>query len=189
MSQENDFAAELAPMRRDMLRFARLQLRDDAAAEDAVQEAMIAAVEKRASFGGRASLRTWVFAILRNKIIDMLRARNSGIQFVEHDPSTDAHFDADDHWTEEAWPAAWGDPQQSLEAQQFWSVFEACLERLQEASARAFMLREMMGFETPEICSTLNISASNCGVLLHRARIALRACLEHQWFLNPAEAK
>ena len=189
MSSPNDFAAELAPLRRDMLRFARLQLRDDAAAEDAVQEAFIAAVEKRASFGGRASLRTWVFAILRNKIIDMLRARNSGIQFVAHDAATDAHFEEGGHWTEEAWPAAWGDPEQSLEAQQFWAVFETCLERLQEAAARAFMLREMMGFETPEICSTLNISTSHCGVLLHRARIALRACLEHQWFLNPAEAK
>lgn len=185
----DQLAAELAPLRRDMLRFARLQLREDAAAEDAVQEAFIAAIEKRASYAGRASLRTWVFAILRNKIIDMLRARNSGIRFVEADASTDAHFDADDHWTEESWPAAWGDPEQSLEAQQFWSVFEACLERLHEAAARAFMLREMMGFETPEICTTLQISASNCGVLLHRARIALRACLEQQWFLHAAEAK
>lgn len=189
MPPENDLAAALAPLRRDMLRFARLQLRDDAAAEDAVQEAMITALEKHSSFGGRASLRTWVFAILRNKIIDMLRARSRGIQFEVSDASIDAHFDTDNHWAEEAWPAAWGDPEQSLEAQQFWTVFEACLDRLQEASARAFMLREMMGFETSEICATLNISSSNCGVLLYRARIALRACLEHQWFLQPAEAK
>lgn len=189
MSNANDFAAELAPLRRDMLRFARMQLRDDAAAEDAVQEAFIAAVEKRESFGGRASLRTWVFAILRNKIIDALRARNSGIQFVAQDAATDAHFEDNGHWTEESWPAEWGDPEQSLEAQQFWTVFEACLYRLQEAAARAFMLREMMGFETAEICTTLKITASNCGVLLHRARIALRACLEHQWFLGEAEAK
>lgn len=189
MSSEKQFAEELAPLRRDMLRFARLQLRDDAAAEDAVQEAFISAIEKRASYGGRASLRTWVFAILRNKIIDMLRARNSGIRFVEADASTAAHFETDGHWTEEAWPAAWGNPEQSLEAQQFWAVFEACLDRLQEAAARAFMLREMMGFETAEICATLQISASNCGVLLHRARIALRACLEHSWFLRAPEAK
>jgi RNA polymerase sigma-70 factor (ECF subfamily) len=60
---------------------------------------------------------------------------------------------------------------------------------LQEAAARAFMLREVMGFETEEICTTLKITTNNCGVLLHRARIALRACLEHQWFLDGAEAK
>lgn len=189
MPSENDFAAELAPLRRDMLRFARLQLRDDAAAEDAVQEAFIAAVEKRESFAGRASLRTWVFAILRNKVIDTLRARNSGIQFAERDAATDAHFEEDGHWTEEAWPSEWGNPEESLEAQQFWAVFEACLYRLQEAAARAFMLREVMGFETEEICATLKITTSNCGVLLHRARIALRACLEHQWFLDGAEAQ
>lgn len=189
MPSAHEFAAELAPLRRDMLRFARLQLCDHAAAEDAVQDAFIAAVEKRESFGGRASLRTWVFAILRNKVIDTLRARNSGIQFAERDAGTDAYFEEDGHWTEEAWPSEWGDPEGSLEAQQFWAVFEACLYRLQEAAARAFMLREIMGFETEEICATLKITTNNCGVLLHRARIALRACLEHQWFLDGAEAK
>ena len=114
MTTSDQFAAELAPLRRDMLRFARLQLRDDAAAEDAVQEAFIAAVEKRASFGGRASIRTWVFAILRNKIIDALRARNSGIQFAEKDAATDAHFEEDGHWTEESWPADWAIPSNRL---------------------------------------------------------------------------
>lgn len=188
MSDADLFAAEIHALRRDMLRFATLHLRDAGAAEDAVQEAIIAAVEKRASFGGRASLRTWVFAILRNKIIDSVRHSNSGIQFVETDASTDAHFEADGHWTEASWPAAWGNPEDSLEARQFWAVFEACLERLQEAAARAFMLREMMGFETAEICNTLSITPSNCGVLLHRARIALRACLEHRWFVT-SEAK
>lgn len=188
MSNADQFAAEIHALRRDMLRFATLHLRDAAAAEDAVQEAIIAAVEKRAGFGGRASLRTWVFAILRNKIIDSVRRSTSGIQFIESDAATDAHFEADGHWTEESWPAAWGDPESSLEARQFWAVFEACLERLQEAAARAFMLREMMGFDTDEICRTLAITQSNCGVLLHRARLALRACLEHRWFAT-SEAK
>ncbi len=182
MTFEHSYVAELESFRRDMLRFARLQLRNDAAAEDAVQETFIAALEKKDSFSGRASLRTWVFTILRNRIIDMLRAQNSGIQFVATDASTDAHFDESGHWTEESWPADWGDPEQSLETQQFWTIFETCLYRLQEAAARTFMLREMMGFETEEICKTLKISNSNCAVLLHRARISLRACLEQQWF-------
>ena len=183
----NDSAID--EIRREMIKFAQSQLRDATMAEDVVQEALVAALANAKEFAGRSALKTWVFAILRNKIIDMLRARNSGIRFVETDASTDAHFDADGHWAEESWPAAWGDPEQSLEAQQFWAVFEACLERLQESAARAFMLREMMGFETAEICATLQISTSNCGVLLHRARIALRACLEHTWFLNATQAK
>lgn len=112
----------------------------------------------------------------------MIRARNSGIQFVEIDRQTDEFFDETGHWTEESWPADWGDPEQSLEQQQFWAVFDACLYRLSEASARAFMLREMMGFETTEICKILSITKSNCGVLLHRARLGLRACIENKWF-------
>lgn len=184
MASGNDFVQALEALRRDMLRFARLQLRDDGLAEDAVQEAFIAAYEKRESFGGRASLKSWVFSILRNKIIDMIRARNSGIQFVELDRQTDEFFDETGHWTEESWPADWGDPEQSLEQQQFWAVFDACLYRLNEASARAFMLREMMGFEIAEICKTLSITKTNCGVLLHRARLALRACIENKWFIS-----
>src|SRR5262245_5940135 len=140
MENNTQYEQELEPLRRDMLRFARLQLRDDAAAEDAVQEALLSALAKRDSFSGQASLKTWVFAILRNRIIDMLRAKKSGIQFVETDSATDAHFDEGGHWTEESWPAEWGDPAQSLEAQQFWTVFEACINRLQEAAARTFML-------------------------------------------------
>ncbi|HTH95131.1 MAG TPA: sigma-70 family RNA polymerase sigma factor [Rhodocyclaceae bacterium] len=185
MTTGEAFAQALESLRRDMLRFARLQLRNDSIAEDAVQEAFIAAYEKRDSFGGRSSLKTWVFTILRNKIIDMIRAHNSGIQFVEVD-HTDAFFDDTGHWTEESWPAEWGNPEQSLEQQQFWAVFDACLYRLNEAPARAFMLREMMGFDMAEICKTLGITKTNCGVLLYRARLALRACLENTWFAIPA---
>lgn len=183
MASGEEFAQLLESLRRDMLRFARLQLRDDSIAEDAVQEAFIAAYEKRDSFAGRSSLKTWVFTILRNKIIDMIRARTSGVQFVETD-HTDAFFDETGHWTEESWPAEWGNPEQSLEQQQFWAVFDACLYRLNEAHARAFMLREMMGFDMAEICKTLDITKTNCGVLLYRARLALRACLENTWFVD-----
>lgn len=188
MTTTHPLAEQYGSLYRDMLRFARLQLRDEAAAEDAVQEAFASAYEKHDSFAGKSSLRTWVFSILRNKIIDALRARR-GIEIPAADMTTDAFFDDEEHWTEEAWPSEWGDPEQSLEAQQFWTVFEACLYRLQEAAARAFMLREMMGFETDEICATLKITTSNCGVLLHRARLALRACLEHKWFLQPSGAQ
>lgn len=174
--------ADLTQLRRDMLRFARMQLRDDALAEDAVQEAMIAAHEKQHSFDGRSSYRTWVFVILRNKIIDLLRKQRHDISLDSHDASVDAMFDEQDHWREESTPADWGAPDAALESSQFWTVFEACLYRLQEAAARAFMLREMMGYETAEICSTLNIKPNHCGVLLHRARLSLRACLEYQWF-------
>ena len=79
-------------------------------------------------------------------------------------------------------PARWADPEASFEQQQFWQVFEACLDHLPAKTARVFMMREILGLETDEICKEAGISTSNCWVVLHRARLALRACLEQRWF-------
>lgn len=183
-------AAFLEPIRRDMTRFADLQLRDRAAAEDAVQEALAEALAGASRFAGRAALKTWVYAILRNKIIDHIRSRTrtvnaSSLSDDAADDSAadfDTLFDQRGHWTSEDAPRTWADPEASLEQQQFWTVFEACLNRLPDNTARVFMMREHLGFDTEEICSELGISANNCWVILHRARSQLRICLEKTWF-------
>ncbi len=174
----------IAGLRRDMVRFAELQLRDRAAAEDAVQETLAAALQQRDRFQSRSSLRTWVLSILKNKIVDAirLRCRQVDVHGDGDDADADAWFDEQGHWSEDTRPAAWGNPEESLQSRQFWEVFEACLHRLPEAPARAFLMREVMGFDTEEICTTLAITANNCFVLLHRARLALRACLGERWF-------
>lgn len=183
----NDDAA-LAELRRDMLRFARLQLRDADLAEDAVQEAMAAACAQQARFDGRAELRTWVFAILRNKLVDQLRRRGRSENFSTvlapdfDDAAVDALFRANGHWRPEARPAAWTDPEAAATQSAFWRIFEACLEHLPENLARIFTMREVLGLETAEICAELAISTGNCHVMLHRARLGLRACLEKNWF-------
>lgn len=175
-------------LRRDMLRFARLQLRDDQQAEDAVQEALAAALAGCERFASGASLKTWVLSILKNKILDIfrLRARRREQAFDEgvepHQPDIQGHFDETGHWAQEAKPADWSDPERALASRQFWVVFEACLTRLPEVPARAFMMRELMGLETPDICGELGITANHCGVLMHRARLGLRACLAERWF-------
>ena len=79
-------------------------------------------------------------------------------------------------------PNDWRDPEDSLEQQQFWRVFEACLTYLPENTARVFMMREVLELDTNEICAELGISQSNCHVILHRARNALRLCLDKGWF-------
>ena len=174
----------LTGLRRDMLRFAEMQLRDRAQAEDAVQEALAAALQGRETFASRASLRTWVLAILKNKIVDALRrrVRERVAVDVENDADLDAYFDRREHWSEETRPSAWDGPEQATENKRFWEVFEACLYRLPEATARIFTMREVLGFDTEEICATLAITANNCWVQLHRARLALRACLGANWF-------
>ena len=178
-------------VRRDMVKFAQLQLRDAALAEDAVQEALLAALAGEQRFAGRSALKTWVFGILRNKIIDLIRqhSRSTNISALSSDEMAmdeayDALFQANAHWAPATRPRAWGDPEESLRERQFWDVFEICLNHLPENTARVFMMREFLEFETAEVCSELRISLSNCHVILHRARNGLRRCLENGWFAS-----
>lgn len=184
---ESHLPEVLAGIRNDLLRFARLQLRDDAAAEDAVQETLVAAIEAAGKFAGQSQAKTWVFAILKNKIIDSMRRRarepNIGSYDEEFPASAfDSLFNERLHWNAAERPSDWGDPAQTFEDAQFWQVFDACLDRLPPNTGRVFMMREFLGFDTSEICKELSISPSNCWVVLHRARMALRLCLESQWF-------
>ncbi|XZG70988.1 RNA polymerase factor sigma-70 [Chitinibacteraceae bacterium HSL-7] len=176
-------------LRQQMIKFAHLQLGDAAAAEDAVQEAIIGALKNAASFAGRAAFKSWVFAILKNKIADQLRQRSRtvNISSLASDADDDADlselFDATGHWHKDERPKAWADPDASLEQQQFWQVFDTCLEKLPPKQARVFMMREFIEMESAEICDALALSTSNLFVLLHRARLRLRECLENNWFV------
>ena len=188
-SMELDRQAELNALRPDLLRFARLQLRDAGAAEDAVQETLLAALTGSHRFESRSSYKTWLISILRNKVIDIIRgqSREVAASSLAGDEAgdgrlTESLFDQRGHWQAAAQPGRWADPDASFEQRQFWSVFEACLDHLPEKTARVFMMREFLGFETDEICKEAGISSSNCWVVLHRARLGLRTCLETRWF-------
>lgn len=185
---------DLSKLRHDLLRFARLQLRDDASAEDVVQEAMLGALTGVAQFSGRSAMKTWVFGILRNKIVDVIRQRSRSVNLsalCAEEDDMDHHFatlfQANAHWHPENRPSDWGNPESAFRQQQFWAIFEACLDHLPANTARVFMMREFLEFDTTEICDTLQISTSNCHVILHRARNGLRQCLSKSWF-TPGEA-
>ena len=119
---------------------------------------MAAALSGQGRFAGGAALKTWVFAILKNKIVDHLRQRQRFIdvaslaQETDDEADFDVLFDRKGFWNPEDHPNAWGDPETVFAQQQFWVVFEACLTRLPENTARVFMMREFLGLETPEIC-------------------------------------
>ncbi len=178
----------LPQLRSQMLKLALLQLNDPEAAEDAVQEAFVGALRNRASFARGAAFRTWVFAILRNKIADALRARYRRREREIAAP-VDGDAEADDdrfnpagEWRPSHRPSRWSDPAGMTEDAQFWRVFEACLGRLSGRTARVFMMREYIGLEIAEICAALEMTASSVSVTLFRARAGLRDCLESQWF-------
>ena len=180
--------AEIESHRPYLMRYALAQLRDGQLAEEAVQEALVAALESLKSFDGRSALRTWLTSILRFKVIDLQRRIMAERVHQPLDEESeggeeawmDDLFDASGHWRES--PQAWSNPEAALEQRRFWEVFERCLDRLPAAGSRVFFRREIAGEDTEAICKAEGISTSNCWVILHRSRVALRACLEKNWF-------
>jgi RNA polymerase sigma-70 factor (ECF subfamily) len=172
--------------REPLYRYALIHLRDRELAEDLVQETLLSAIESADGFRGDSSPRTWLISILKHKIIDHLRkAARNPIDHVATDEAHDADggefFNAKGGWGDEK-PRAWSNPDQAFEHAQFWDVFQACSDMLPLQTAQVFLLREVMGFSIADICKDLDISTSNCSVILHRARLRLRDCLERKWF-------
>lgn len=168
-----------------LYRYAFFRLRDMDMAEDLVQETLLAAYQARAGFAGRSAERTWLIGILKNKLIDTLRkhAREVSVDaFADGPDAIDALFRDDrfQHWRTP--PAAWENPNDALEQKQFWVVFQDCIETLPPRQARAFLLCEIDGLDGKEACKVLEVEPSNVWVMLHRARMRLRQCLEKNWF-------
>ncbi|SDY43391.1 RNA polymerase factor sigma-70 [Acinetobacter kyonggiensis] len=182
--------AFLTDLRQQMLKFAILQLSSFQQAEDVVQEALVSALQHTDSFSGRSAFKTWVFAILKNKIVDLIRKKSRMVSMSElfHDDeselSIDALFDSSGHWHKYEAPQAWQNPEDMMEQQDFWIIFDACLNHLPAKYAQVFMLREMIELSSDEICQKLELSVSHLNVLMYRSRVKLRECLENKWLLK-----
>jgi RNA polymerase sigma-70 factor (ECF subfamily) len=183
-------AAEIESHRGYLLRIAQLQLRDRESAEDAVQETLLAALAAQDGFSGRSSLKTWLTGILKHKVVDAIRRRQreprATASFEEELDldDFDALFRSNGAW--DAPPADWGDPVAALDRREFFDVVDFCLDKLPPNTGRVFMMREVMELETEEICKELAITANNLWVILYRARVSLRQCLEQNWFAGTA---
>lgn len=168
-----------------LVRFAAARLRQKEVVEDVVQEVFLSALKGADGFAGRSSVRTWLTGNLRNKIADHHRksAREVSIDALAEAAGVDgidALFRENGHYVH--MPQSWRNPEESLTDQRFCGVLEAGLGRLSANAGRAFLLRELMGFSVAEICKEMQVSTTNCHVLLHRARLRLRAYLEARWF-------
>jgi len=182
---DSDFASRCNAHRGYLLRVAVLQLRDNDLAEDVVQDTLVAALQGARGFSGRSSIKTWLTGILKHKIVDAIRrkAREPAFAALEDEvqlDDMDALFDESGHWDNP--PAEWGDPEAALSRVQFMDMLQFCLEKLPPNTARVFMMREVMELESGEICKELSITTTNLWVILYRARMALRQCLEQNWF-------
>lgn len=160
VSQSARLRADNIGQHRDkMMRFAMHRLRNPAQAEDAVQEALVAAIEGLDGYGSGSSTLTWLTGILKHKIVDCVR-KSARDRWEELDPDSMA--------------ASSGNPEQALSQSGFVRHVARCMDDLPPRSARVFFMREVLGHNTAEVCAELSITTTNCFVLLHRARTRLR---------------
>jgi RNA polymerase sigma-70 factor (ECF subfamily) len=169
-----------------LYRYTLVRVRDVASAEDIVQETFLAALNSYKNYQGRSSEKTWLTGILKHKIVDYFRKKTK--EALYHDTDT-LSFAPEDFFNRKGqWkikPFKWdADPQKLIEQQEFMKVLHDCLSQLSQRHASAFILREITGEKVKEICKILDITPTNCWVILHRARMYLRRCLEISWFTD-----
>ena len=169
--------------------FALLRVRDRATAQDLVQETFLAALKAASNFAGRSTERAWLFGILRNKLADHYRLQSREMALTDSEsgsPEEEGFFQAGgpgkDGWITRLAPQRWEAPDESLASKEFQGVFQECVSGLPDKVAQVFLRREIDGVASEEICKEFAISPNNLWVMLHRARMALRRCLEVNWF-------
>jgi RNA polymerase sigma-70 factor, ECF subfamily len=164
--------------------YALTRVRVPEVAKDLVQETFLVGIRSLEKFAGRSSERTWLFGILKNKILDYFRTAHRETSFSDMvfpaDQGSES-FDADAHSNYGA--HQWGRKAEEVTHRtEFWQIMRDCLSKLPKRHSVVFTLREIDCMSTQEICRTLSISQDNLWVILHRARIALRESLEKNWF-------
>ena len=173
-----------------LYRYALVRVRDVAAAEDLLQETLLAAMGSYQAHEGRSSERTWLVGIMNHKVVDYFRrlARTSEFQILNEEGRDEiGWFESEGtwrgHWREDQAPISWPvEAVKMLESREFWETFDRGLARLSPQMAIAFTLREIDGLSSEEICEILDVTPNNLWVILHRGRTKLRHFLEAEWF-------
>ncbi|KMP12525.1 hypothetical protein UR09_00195 [Candidatus Nitromaritima sp. SCGC AAA799-A02] len=165
-----------------LYRYTLVRVNHPDTAEEIVQITFLAALEAQKSFEGRASEKSWLFGILKHKILDHYRGlkKQKTFDFLPEDDSDTYDYLPDGHW--KAMPTDWKiDPEKAAENSQLVKALAECLDKLPEKFRRIFVLREIEGLGSEKICNEFNVKPTNLWVILHRARSQLRKCLETSW--------
>lgn len=184
IKQQHDVSQWVADYSDSLFRYAYQRLHDREDANDLVQDTFLAAWRSIDSYDERSSVKTWLFVILKNKLTDHYRkvAHRSSDRLIQE--ATDPFFDEADHWKAGSWPKEWpANSEHSMDNKEFYSVLNVCTKKLNKLAGTAFTLKYVEGMNSEEICKLLQVSSSHYWVLLHRAKVQLRACLEKNWFI------
>lgn len=155
------------------LRAARAAGLTDDEAKDASQAAFVVFFEKLPEFEGRSHIRTWLFGILYKKIQEGFRGRRRENEHDDIDGVLEARFSGDGHWSRPP-----ENVEREIESRELGRDIQDCLEGVPDKQRVAFLMREVQGFTTDELCNILSVTVTNLGVMLYRARNRLRECLE-----------
>lgn len=176
-----------------LVAYAYARLRKEELAEDLVQETFLSAWNARESFKNNAAEKTWLTSILKNKIVDHYRKASTRNELhIGGQKETDnflTHFFETEsanygHWTNTSVPHEWNkDLSSPLERAEFSKILNICLGKLPERTRAVFVMKLIDGEEAETICKVLDITASNYWVLMHRAKLQLRECMEKNWAL------
>ncbi|MBT9484482.1 sigma-70 family RNA polymerase sigma factor [Sediminibacterium sp.] len=157
------------------------RVNDSVIAEDLVQETFLSALKGLDGYKGEASEKNWLFTILKNKIIDHYRKKSSGLSVMSMPDLQGADggwFDEEGSWVENRMPKDWDAADKPLERKEIQKIINWCKDHLKELQQHVFTLKYMEDLDSIEICKILNISSSNYWVLIHRARLKMRDCVE-----------
>ncbi|MFK7818095.1 MAG: sigma-70 family RNA polymerase sigma factor [Planctomycetaceae bacterium] len=166
-------------------RYAWSRLRDANAAEEAVQETLLAAVRYADQYSGNGSERGWLLGILKRKIVDYIRRRQryerDGSSYDDDADPTAMLFDENGHWRSGVLPDT---PDKAVASRELWDVVRGCLDTIPKGQADVFVLSVMEEMDSEEVCKQLQITPSNLWVRLHRARLGLANCVGSKWFAD-----
>lgn len=165
-----------------LFNFALRKVHNIHVAEDLVQETLLAAMRARQSFAGRSSVRSWLTGILKHKIVDHLRSSKRQQRLSEEalEQWANCQFSAAGKWISK--PQRWRSSPCQIENAELSAALDECLQRLPARSADVLLMAELQHKSTEALSTMFNASATNIGVILHRARLAMRHCLETKWF-------
>ncbi len=167
---------------------------DREAAQDLVQEVFLSAIRASDSFKGLSSEKTWLTAILNNKVIDFYRKKDVLKDAGDYLASTDTSFhtsffepesERHGHWRRDVAPKEWEEgPDTTMERKEFYEVLQHCISQMPLKLVPAFVAKYIEDQDSDKICKDLNLSPSNYWVMLHRAKLLVRSCLEKNWFVK-----
>lgn len=164
-----------------LLNYALVRVKERDMARDLVQDTFVTALKSIPTFRGEISEKNWLYLVLKTRILDFYKKKKEVLESdMKKDDEDDDYFNDKGHWLKDKLPNEWT-TERMVESEEFMQILLACKGKLNATQALVFTMKYLDGEEAEDICKELNISASNYWVIVHRAKLQLRHCLEKNW--------